>query len=156
MVGPVLLVPVYSGRAEEVEGADAFLEAARATGDDYTLAGALTLVAVGGMYSADLEGCRPFAEEATQIAQRIGNPTLIAMSGTYLGAALETADPPAPASILETAVEYGRAVASGVHLTTALGWLARISADAARLRMGNASSAAWSTWPTKPATPPPS
>ena len=120
-----------SGRAEEVEGADAFVEAARATGDDYTLAGALTLVAGWWYVLADLEVCRRFAEEALQIAHRIGNPTLIAMSGTFLGAALETTDPTRARTILETAVEYGRAVASGFHLTTALGYLARITGDAA-------------------------
>ena len=65
------------------------------------------------------------------LAQRIGNPTLIAMSGTYLGAALETTDPPRARSILETAIEHGTTVGSGSHVATALAYLARMGTDAA-------------------------
>jgi predicted ATPase/class 3 adenylate cyclase len=118
-----------SGRADEIEGFDAFVEDARATGDDYTLAGALAYVA--GMWDvlANLERYLSFAEEATLIAQRIGNPTLITLSGSFLGAALEATDPPRARSVLETAIEHGTTVEVGSHLAMALAYLARISPD---------------------------
>jgi predicted ATPase len=125
------LVLVLSGRVEEVDGADLFLEAARATGDDYTLASALSLVATQWYVLANQERCLPLAEEAMRIAQRIGNPTLIAVSGNFLGGALETIDPPRARSILETAIEHATTVGLGSHLATALAYLARMGADAA-------------------------
>ena len=65
------------------------------------------------------------------IAQRIGNPTLTSMSGAILGGALETTDPPRARSILETAIEHGTTVGAGIHVSTALGNLARMGTDAA-------------------------
>jgi predicted ATPase/class 3 adenylate cyclase len=122
-------VLMTSGRADEIEGADAFVEAARATGDDYTFAVALACVAGNWYVLANLERCLPFAEEALLIAQRIGNPTLISLSGAFLGVALEATDPPRARSILETAIEHGTTVELGSHVAMALAYLARISAD---------------------------
>ena len=102
-----------AGRADEIEGADAFVEAARATGDDPTLATALLGVAIQWWVLANQERCLPFAEQAMLIAQRIGNPTLIAMSATWLGGLLETTDPPRARTILETAIEHATTVTMG-------------------------------------------
>ncbi len=124
------LALVLSGRAGEIEEADAFVEAARSTGDDSAIASALVMVATQWYVLANLERCLPVAEEATLIAQRIGNPTLIAMSGAYLGAALETADPPRARSILETAIEHGTTVGPGTHVAMPLAWLTRMGTDA--------------------------
>jgi predicted ATPase/class 3 adenylate cyclase len=120
-----------SGRADEIEGVDAYVDAARATGDDYTLAAALAFVASQWYVLGNQERCLPFAEEAMQVAQRIGNPTLMALAGTYLGAALEATDPPRARTTLETAIEHATTVGSGSHLSAALTFLARMSTDAA-------------------------
>jgi hypothetical protein len=125
----LILTFVISGRAREIEGVDAFVEAARATGDHYALTTALTLVAIQWYVLANRERCLAFAEEAMLIAQRIGNPTLMAYSGMILGGALETTDPSRARSSLETAIEHGRAVTYVV--ATALAWLARMGDDAA-------------------------
>ena len=119
-----------SGRADEIEGVDAYVEAARATGDDYTLAAALAFVASQWYVLGNQERCLPFAEEATLLAQRIGNPTLMALAGTYLGAALETTDPARARSTLETAIEHATTVGSGSHVSAALTFLARMGTDA--------------------------
>ena len=68
------LVLVLLGRADEVEGADAFLDAARATGDDYTVASALALVASWWYVLGNHERCLPFAEEATLLARTDREP----------------------------------------------------------------------------------
>jgi predicted ATPase/class 3 adenylate cyclase len=119
-----------SGRADEIEGVDAYIEAARATGDDYALAAALAFVASQWYVLGNQERCLPFAEEATLLAQRIGNPTLMALAGTYLGAALETTDPARARTTLETAIEHATTVGSGSHVSAALTFLARMGSDA--------------------------
>jgi predicted ATPase len=122
---------MYAGRAHEVEGADAFLTAARATGDDYTIAGALAVVA-GWWYVLDsADRCVPLAEEAWQIAQRIGNPTLITYAGSFLGSALATTDPSRARSLLETVIPYANAVGIGHLALMDLVGLARMGADSA-------------------------
>jgi predicted ATPase/class 3 adenylate cyclase len=121
---------ISSGRADEIEGVDAYVEAARATGDDYTLAGALASVASQWYVLGNQERCLPFAEEATLLAQRIGNPTLMALAGTYLGAALATTDPARARTTLETAIEHATTVGSGSHISAALTFLARMGTDA--------------------------
>jgi predicted ATPase/class 3 adenylate cyclase len=122
---------VVSGRAGEVEGADPFLDAARATGDDYTVATALTVVASWWYTLANAERCLPFAEEAVLLAQRIGNPTLIEMSGSFLAGALETTDPPRARTVLEAVIGQGEGVDFGSHALIPLAWLARMGSDAA-------------------------
>ena len=121
---------ILLGRAAETEEPGPFLDAARATGDDATLATALVSIATQWYVLGNLERCSSFAEEATLLAQRIGNPTLIALSATYLGAALETTDPTRARSILETAIEHGTTVGPGTHLAMPLAWLARMGTDA--------------------------
>jgi predicted ATPase/class 3 adenylate cyclase len=122
---------ILAGRAEEVEGVDAFLEAARATADDYTQATALTLVAFWWYVLDNAELCVRFAEEAMLLARRIGNPTLMAQAGCWLGGALAATDPARARSILETAIEHGNAVGAGLTVNAAHGWLARLGGDAA-------------------------
>ena len=119
-----------SGRSDEIEGVDAYVEAARATGDDYTLAAALAFVASQWYVLGNQERCLPFAEEATLLAQRIGNPTLMALAGTYLGAALATTDPARARTTLETAIEHATTVGSGSHVSAALTFLGRMGTDA--------------------------
>jgi predicted ATPase/class 3 adenylate cyclase len=130
-------VLILSGRAKEVEGVDAFLEAARATGDDYTLATAVALVAFWWYILDNAERCLPFAEEAMLLARQIGNPTLITQAGAMLGGALAPTDPARARSILETAIENGNAVGAGLTVNTARGWLARLG--------GNALNPQWAT-----------
>jgi hypothetical protein len=101
---------VEAGRASEVEGVDSFLEAARATGDDYTVASALSIVALLWYVLDDAERCRPIAEEAMEIAQRIAAPSLLANTGAWLGVALTTIDLPRARSTLESALEHAIAV----------------------------------------------
>ena len=102
-------VLITSGRAIEIEGAETFLEAARATGDDYTLASALGQVAFMWYILDDTEHGLPLAEEATMLAQQIGNPTLITNTGTWLGVALEATDPPrARTHPREPRIEHGQ------------------------------------------------
>jgi hypothetical protein len=122
---------IYAGRANEVEGAATFLDAARATGDDYTLASALALVGLWWYVLDNTERCQLVAEEATQLAQRIGNPTLMAASGTMLGGALEATDPQRARSALETALEHAKAVDHVLFTATCLAWLGRMGAIAA-------------------------
>ncbi len=57
------MAQAISGRAGELEGIDAFVDAARATGDDYTIAASLVLVATRWYVLADLERCLQAAEE---------------------------------------------------------------------------------------------
>ena len=120
----------YAGRVAEVEGAEAFLDEARAAGDPYTLAAALTVVAVWSYVLGDAESCLPPAEEAMQIAQQIGNPTLLAAAETYLGGALETVDPPRARSVLATALEHASAVDHTQFVATSLSWLGRMGGAA--------------------------
>jgi hypothetical protein len=122
---------VYSGRASEVEGADAFLEAARATADDSTVATALTVVAVWWYVLGHAERCLAFAEEATLLARRIGNPSLMAAAGTYVGGALETTDPPRAQAILQTALEHANSVDYTQFGGTCVAWLGRMGTAAA-------------------------
>jgi predicted ATPase/class 3 adenylate cyclase len=122
---------IYAGRAPEVEGADAFLEAARATGDDYTIASALTHVAVWWYVLGNTERCLSLAEEATLLARRIGNPTLIAAAGGYLGSALEATDPSRARATLETALEHANAVDQRQVAAACIAFLARMGAVAA-------------------------
>ena len=53
-----------AGRADEVEGVDAFVEAARATGDDHTLSCALLIVGTQWYVRSDQERCVTATEEA--------------------------------------------------------------------------------------------
>ena len=122
---------IYAGRVNEVEGADVFLDAARATGDDYTLASALALVGLWWYVLDNTERCQPVAEEAMQLAQRIGNPTLMAAAGTLLGGALEATDPPRARAALEAALEHAKAVDHVLFTATCLAWLGRMDAIAA-------------------------
>jgi predicted ATPase/class 3 adenylate cyclase len=124
------LALIRVGRAAEVEGPDAFIEAARSTGDDRVLASALVSVATQWYVLGNLERLEPIAEEATLLARRIGNPTLLSLSAMYLGAALEIADPPRARSSFEMAIEHGTAVGAGTHVATPLAWLARMGTDA--------------------------
>jgi predicted ATPase len=133
---------IYSGRAAELEGADAFVDAARATGDDFTIASALTIVAGWSYVLGNSERCLAMAEEAMQIARRLGNPSLMAYGGLYLGGALEATDPTRARSALETALEYAKAVDYEQIAIGCLAWLGRMGADvatpqwAAQLRRG--------------------
>ena len=125
------MVLVCSGRADEIEGVDAFLEAARATGDDYTLATALTLVASQWYVLGNPERCLPFAEEATLLAQRIGNPTLMATVGHVPRRRARnhrSASRPIHPRDRHRARERRRLRESIV--VVALAWLARMGADA--------------------------
>ena len=70
------------------------------------------------------------------LAQRIGNPTLIATSATFLGAALETTDPPRARSLLETAIEHGTTVGFGSPRRR-LSPISHEWAPTPRTRMGN-------------------
>ena len=70
---------------------------------------ALVSVATQWYVLGNLERLEPIAEEATLLARRIGNPTLLSLSAMYLGAALEIADPPRARSSFETAIERGTA-----------------------------------------------
>jgi hypothetical protein len=117
---------IFAGRATEFEGADALVDAARATGDDYTIASALAQVAVWWYVLDNAERCVPLAEEALRSAQRTGNPTMLAQAGAFLGGALETTDPSRARSILETAIEHGNSVGCGLPVNAARGWLARL------------------------------
>jgi predicted ATPase/class 3 adenylate cyclase len=133
-VGPwsvLCLLLLTSGRADEVEGADAFLDAARATGDDYTVAAALSIVA-GWFYTlGDHERSLPLAEEAMLLAERIRNPTLRGLTGFYLGGALETTDPARARAIFQTAIDQLTAVGAGYMISATLVSLARLGTDAA-------------------------
>jgi len=125
---------IYAGRADEVEGADAFLEAARATGHDYTIATALTSVAMWWYVLDDTERCLPLAEEALQIAQRIGNPSLMAFAGSWVGGALEATDPARARAFLETALEHAEIVDFWQVIGSCVSWLGRMGAVAATPR----------------------
>jgi predicted ATPase/class 3 adenylate cyclase len=120
---------VQLGRAEEVIDVDPLLEAARATGDDYTLGSALLEVALWRYVLADAE-LLPAAEEAMVVAQRTGNPTLLSLAFGCLGLALESTDPAGAQSCLESAIEYGAAVGFNFWVGVSRGWLARMGADA--------------------------
>jgi predicted ATPase/class 3 adenylate cyclase len=122
------LTLIYGGRADEFDGVDVFLDAAQATGDDYTIAAALALVALWWYVLDRLDRALAVAEEASRLAQRIGNPTLMAMTGIQLGGALETTDPPRARSVLETALEHATAVGHGQFASTCLAWLGRMGA----------------------------
>jgi predicted ATPase/class 3 adenylate cyclase len=131
-VGPwsaLCMALIYAGRAPELEGADVFLDAARATGDDYTVGSAVAIVASWWYTLGSFERCLPFAEEAALIAQPIGNPTLMAITHFHLGGALEATDPARARSSLETAIEYGNAVGFEWIVGTSLAWLARSGTD---------------------------
>ena len=134
--GALTLALLFSGRAAEIPDADAIIEAARATGDDYMIATVLVDAATRSYVLADLQRCQLFADEGLLLAQRIGNPTLMALSGGYLGAALETTDPVRARSVLEVAIEHGRTTGSrgGANFPTALGWLLRMGTEAANPR----------------------
>jgi predicted ATPase len=121
----------YAGRADEIEGANAFIEAARATHDDYILASALASVAMSWYILDDTERCLRFAEEALQIAQRIGNPSLTAFAGSWVGGALETTDPHRAQVALQTALEHAKAVDFGQVIAVCLAWMARMGGDVA-------------------------
>jgi predicted ATPase/class 3 adenylate cyclase len=118
-----------AGRAREIKGEESFVEAARANGDDYTLSSALGMVALNLYILDEVARLLPAAEEAMQVARRIGNPTVIAIAAQGLGAALELSDPERARSVLETAVEHGRAIEIGPSLGASLAWLARLGAD---------------------------
>jgi predicted ATPase/class 3 adenylate cyclase len=132
--GTLFYTLALSGRAPEIEGVDAFLDAARATHDDYTLAGALATVALVTYTLADLEDAVRISEEALQIGQRIGNSTLMAAAGLLLGGALETTDPLRARAILETALEHAKAVDMPQVSGGCLAFLARMGVDAPDLR----------------------
>jgi predicted ATPase/class 3 adenylate cyclase len=122
---------VQMGRAEEVvDGIDPLLEAARATGDDYTLGSALLEVALWRYVLADADRFLPAAEEAMVVAQRTGNPTLLSLAFGCLGLALEATDPAGAQSCLESAIDYGAAVGFNFWVGVSRGWLARMGADA--------------------------
>jgi predicted ATPase/class 3 adenylate cyclase len=125
------LVFIYGGRVNELEGADAFLTAARATGDDYTIASALAIVGLFLYVLDDTDRCLHVAEEALQIAQRIGNPTLLGCTGMMLGGALENTDPNRARLTLQTAFEHAHAVGHTQIASSSLAWLARMGADVA-------------------------
>jgi predicted ATPase/class 3 adenylate cyclase len=119
---------MFGGRAPEFEGAEVLLSAARATGDDYTLASAHAAVGLWSYTMADLEAAVRDNEEARRIAQRIGNPTLIAVACMILGGTLETTDPPRARSILETAFDAAQAMEAYQISSGALAFLARMGA----------------------------
>ncbi|HXY93073.1 MAG TPA: adenylate/guanylate cyclase domain-containing protein [Acidimicrobiia bacterium] len=125
------LAHIYAGHAAELDGADAFVGAARATAEDYTIASALTIVAGWSYVLGNRERCLTVAEEAMQIAQRLGNPSLLAYTGFYLGGALETTDPTRARSALETALERAKAVDYEQIAASCLSWLGRMGADVA-------------------------
>ena len=52
------------------------------------------------------------------------------MSATWLGALLETADPPRARTILETAIEHATTINYGVYVAMPLVYLARMGTDA--------------------------
>ena len=121
---------IYAGRAREIDGVDAFLEAARVTGDDYTVAHALVLVALVWYVLDDVERCLVVAEEAMRLAQLIGNPTLLAHAGYYLGSALGPTDPARARPVLEAALEHATAVEISNFVGAVLAALARVGGDA--------------------------
>jgi predicted ATPase/class 3 adenylate cyclase len=102
----VSMTLIYQGRAHEIEGVDTFLEAARATGDDFSVAHALVFIALVWYVRDDLERCLTNAEEAMQIAQRIGNPTLLTNAAFYLGSALTPTDPDRARAVLDIALGF--------------------------------------------------
>jgi hypothetical protein len=122
---------VYDGRAKEVEGADAFLDAARATGDDDVLVNALIHVALWWYILDDAARCLPFAEEAAQVAQRFRNPSFIATAHLFLGASLIRTEPIRARAVLETAVEQAMVVGLVTISGPALSYLGRLGADLA-------------------------
>jgi predicted ATPase/class 3 adenylate cyclase len=132
------LALIYSGRADQVEGADEFLDAARTTRDDYTIASALEMVA-GWWYILDrAERCLPLAEEAIRLAQQIENPTLLAYAGVWLGVALATTDPARAQSILETTLAHAKTVEMAPVVGMCVVFLGRLSG-------GDAMTPRWAT-----------
>jgi predicted ATPase/class 3 adenylate cyclase len=97
---------IYQSRAREVVGADDFIDAARASADDDALANALVFVALWWYILDSPERCIPFAEEAMHVAERLENPSLMAASGLFFGAALCDSDPIRARAVLETAVDH--------------------------------------------------
>jgi hypothetical protein len=122
------LTLIYAGRADEVTGVDMFLDAARATADDYVIASALGVVALWWYVLDRTDRGLILAEEAFRLARRIGNPTLTALAGLTLGGALDTTDPARARSTLETALEYAKSVDHGQFAATCLAWLGRMGA----------------------------
>ena len=143
-------VLVFSGRAPNVKGAEAFLVAARATGDDYTIASAVALVASWWYVLGNLQRCLSLAEEATLLAQRVGNPTSrhrqLPRRCARNHRSISRTTPPRDG---RRARERRR---RGVRVAVSLAWLARMG--------GDATSPQWATQfrsgltsPTKPAIP---
>ena len=120
-----------SGRGEEVEDADTFLDAAQATGDDYAMATAFSTVASWLYTLGDRERCLPFAEEAMRHAEQIRNPTLMGLSGFYLGGALETSDRPRARAVLKAAIDVMAPLRDGYMIASSLVSLARLGTEAA-------------------------
>jgi hypothetical protein len=130
---------IYQSRARDVFGADAFIDEARASGDDDALANALVFVALWWYVLDDPERCLPWAEEAMRVAERIRNPSLMAAAGLFLGGALSTTDPTRARAVLETAVDHATVPTLEGPILAYLGRLGADPADprwATRFRRG--------------------
>jgi predicted ATPase/class 3 adenylate cyclase len=99
-------------------------ELARARGDDYDLANALTFVAIGFMYAGETSRSRAPIDEALTIARRHGNPTARAYAG-LLGGLCTMDDDPRRALTL---FDEGLAAAISVRNHVAMGLIISNSA----------------------------
>ena len=112
------------------ENLDEFLSATSTLADPFLRASASGMLA--GWYLANNEPDEglPYAEQAMELANALGNSSLATMALFALGGALMVRDPQRARQLLLECVELGRQVGNDFFVGMALGRIARIGADA--------------------------
>jgi len=129
--GVLLQVYAYLGRAEKfLARHEEFLSAVRLHGDDYDVAFSLALVAINLMALGRAEDGLDLAEEAMVIAERVGAPSVIAITANALSGAVAQQDPELAASLVDVFLANAISIGADLGVSQALGSLGRIGVNA--------------------------